>query len=263
MQTFTKTTLTALEKMPDPISLGPRHKPVRHDVLTRAMVAAFKNRGLKVESYDLKIKPPTPSRIKGVQITPGLENGILMADIRFDEKSLPAEMKMPLLQATATAHLLHANDQTLPVSLCEKQWIQICTNGMMGWREVPIMRRKHTTFIDVEQEAADAAEEWAIRIVKLNQLAERMDAVKLDQRDAESVLYRAFTVGKVAPPQYLPEVHDTFFNPAEGADDVAFRSLFGVHNAFTRVARGMSEFPRRTTEMNVTKFAESIVGSED
>lgn len=260
---FESTSLTALRKLPNPIVLGPRHVPIRQDVLVETQRKAFESLGLKVEHIALKIKNPTPSRIKDVEVAPGRENGVLIADFRFKEETLAKEFFLPNLEATPTAQLFHANDQTHPVTLSAMQYILVCTNGLMAWQQTALLSRKHTTHIDISQECADAAEEWSVRIFRLNKLAEQLATVKLTDEAAKVIIYDSFAQeNPVAPVQYFPQVNAAYFQPENDWVDVTPRTLFSVQNAFSRVAREMNPIPRREVEAQATKFAEQVLAAQ-
>lgn len=231
------TTIANLKLLPEPESLGPRHKPVPHWAVAEALESQLQERGWSgfVPRYILS-----------------QEGQRLDATYDFSPDQQDAKERMLELRAAMGNHVFvpkelqetvgsmlvmtHANDKSRALRIEAAYKVYICTNLAIGTIAAGNGKRKHT-----------GDEPWETRIDALltkamdsfapfGSLIGKMADSPLTDEQAKALIYDVFSLPytPVAPNKFL-EVGQTYF--AHATSDVEGKNRWSLHNAFTRAMR--------------------------
>lgn len=228
-------TLDQLRDIKTPAPGGTRHMPLSHADIIDQTVAGLDSLGYR--AVDMKL---------------GLDHGVtrLFGTIDIAHKGFDV---MKDTESILSIGIRHANDRTLSLGMIAGRRIFVCSN-MAFSGDLQIMRKRHTTGLDLTSEIDEALGRAFERFAGLDAFIEGLKDRQLDDRTARDVIYRAIIERKVLAPQYLPNVHGNYFTPGEGWTDCAPRSAWGMYNAFTRVLRDRPLHMTQDGTVELTNF---------
>jgi hypothetical protein len=138
----------------------------------------------------------------------------------------------------------HGNDQTLSLSLVCGARVAVCDNLMLSG-DMIVLKRKHTKGLSLRDEVKAGVERLLLEYSTLEQGILRLKEQGLTDETAKAMIYDAFVNHQVLPIRYLEQVGTWFFHPPADAQDCQPRTLWGLHNAFTRTVKELSSPARR------------------
>ncbi len=142
-----------------------------------------------------------------------------------------------------------ANDQSMALEIAVGVKVFVCDNLAFSG-DLIALRRKHTAKFDLNGDISRAVDRYQAHLLALQRkiAVVREDAISDDE--AKSVIFEAFRF-EVLPIRYFKRVAEAYFNPASDMTDVQPRTMWGLHNAFTRSVREMAPAPafEATTEL--------------
>lgn len=208
----------ALTLLPNPVPLGTRHRPIRHDELVAAVREQAQGHGLTVIREDYAV----------------MRGGALL----FGVMDL-GDVQTPALDGTGLAlGLRSANDQSFALSVTAGRRVFVCDNLALSG-DVLALHRKHTSGLKLGTAIAEAFGRFLEHSARLTMGLERLRQTPIADGRAREVIYEAL-VKKLIPLKLFPQVHTNYFDvaPAE-RPECQDRSLWGLHNAFTRAMKAL------------------------
>lgn len=202
----------ALTRLPDPPSLGIRHKPIRHDALVQAIQAEAEGRGLHMKGANYAITP------QGEKFF-----GTFTFDHGDDEKAWSLGVR-------------NSVDKTISIRGVAGVRVFVCDNMALSGDQF-VFKHKNTINLDVIEMVKAGVDKYIPAAEALDQQVARLQSVPLAEDRAKKLIYDAFVEHDVATIRLLPVVGEFFFDHGELGDnsfpDVT-ANLWGLHNAFTR-----------------------------
>jgi len=231
-------TLAELEKLPQPKPQGPRHQPVKHALFVNELRKQIAERGYIVHREQLSLD----------------HNGVRMFGA-LDMVPAGAEKLVGKGDTTEgmSVGLRHANDRTLSVGLIAGARVFVCDN-MAFVGDMVLLRRKHTTNMDLPIEIHDALDRLFEKYQKVEDFNTKLKNVDVNDTWARDVIYKAFLDEKLLAVGHLPTVHGWYFEPPAGAIDVQTRTAWGLYNSFTRVIKDLAPYRQQDTTVDVSNF---------
>lgn len=224
-------TIDDLRALPAPVSLGPLHHPTPHATLVEAIQAEAERRGLNIarQAYAL-----------------GAVGKALFAVFDFlGAAGSNAERGISLAIRNST-------DQSLAIHGVAGSHVHICDNLTLAGQTFAL-KRKNTTGIDLADAVARGFDRFIKQTEELSLEIERMQSSMLTDEQAKAIAYAVFA-GGLLPLRLLPEVNENYFDAKEEMTDCAPRSLWGLHNAFTRALRDVTPVRRIGATIAIGKF---------
>ena len=226
-------TVDELDGIVTPEARGATHKPLGHSDFVRAIHAEVKANGYVIGREQIAVSKDD-MRLFGVMD--------LVPDI-----AIPGSLAARLIDGTVSGMSIgfrHSNDQRLSARMVAGQRVFVCDNLMLTGQSI-VLKKKHTLHLDIEHDVQIAFDGVLGQFSTLNVLRGGLTDAALDDKRAREVIYSAFLDAEVIAPQYLPKVHDWYFEKSkslrpEDVTDIAQRNAWGLYNSFTRVLR---EFP--------------------
>jgi hypothetical protein len=231
----TVVTFADLQALPNPERMGSRHLPVRHDHFVTALQEVLADRGYVVAREQYAIQTDAAKLF-----------GLLDFTRKDEERGVALGFR-------------HGNDQSMPMTIVAGSRVFVCDNMALSGEEV-VLKRKHTTGFDIRIELTDAAGRFIDAYARFDQRLAQFKAHGLSDQSAKKLIYDAFISGDVLPMRHIIAVDQWYFHGPEGATDTAPRSVWGLHNAFTRTIKevgGLNNQAKAATA--VTRYLEATI----
>ena len=134
-----------------------------------------------------------------------------------------------------------ANDRSMALEIAVGLKVFVCDNLAFSG-DLIALRRKHTINFDLNADISRAVDRYQAHLLVLQRTIAEARKVPIADKEAECLIFEAFRY-EIVPIRYFKEVAETYFNPASDMIDVQPRSMWGLHNAFTRAVRQMAPAP--------------------
>lgn len=206
-----------LASLPDPVSKGAHHKPIRHDVLVQAIQEETASRGLHITKATYAITPQG-EKFFGV-FTFGREDA---------EKAWSLGIR-------------NSVDRTLAIRGVAGLRVFVCDNMVLSGEQF-IFHKKNTLKVDLPVLVKAGIDKYLPAAEKLDESVEALKMSALPNDAAKKLIYEAFVEHDVASIRLLPIVGEAYFAHGELGDNSfpdCTTNLWGLHNAFTRAFKGM------------------------
>jgi len=242
-----RSTRDELMALPQPVPLGVRHKPVSHIEVLEAVDQALGNWSLK------KVTEAVATAKQGAQ---------LFALMRVEPHEASALSVLANEEYGFCLGIRSATDMSLALRFAVGVHVFVCDNlafsgEYVGGGEISetgdVMRKLHTKGLQL----APVVDEGLGKYVERTQVfVKRIEAAKMtyiNNITAKEILADVFGMG-IIPSRKFAEAYDIYFSPPEDAVDVQPRTLWGLHNALTRVVRTMKPGPKFTATMRLGRM---------
>jgi hypothetical protein len=145
-----------------------------------------------------------------------------------------------------------ANDRSMALEIAVGVKVFVCDNLAFSG-DLIALRRKHTAKFDLNADISRAVDRYQAHLLALQRTIARAREDAISDEEAKCLIFEAFE-DEILPIRYFKPVAQTFFNPAPDMTDVQPRTMWGLHNAFTRVVRQMAPAPAFEATTQLGKF---------
>lgn len=219
-----KCSMDDLKALPDPQPLGRCHRPMRHDHFVEELTAALAAQDYQVKRSEFSIGA------KGAKLF-----GVM--DL-FTDRSSVLDPLHRVEGVGMAVGLRHSNDKSLGYRIVCGGRIMVCDNlAMQG--ETNILSCKHTANVVIKERLVESVQHLIESYGVLDENLVRLSNSDIVDDHAKKILYDAFLQDDVMALKYLRDVGEWYFNPPDEATDCQPRTLWGLHNAFTRTIKSM------------------------
>lgn len=227
----------ALRALPAPESRGPAHKPVPHLALVEAIDHAARERGLQIEREAFALQR---------------EGDMIFGVVDFKALGAGPDLKVTNGDSGISLGFRGSNDRQMALQMVAGRRVFVCDNLMFSG-DMIAMRRKHTRGLDLTSEVSEGLDRYLVHCGRLNDEVDRLRTFDIDDKMAKLRIFDAFAE-RVVPVTHFPKVARNYFEPDDAMTDCTPRSLWGLHNAFTRVVRGMRPAPAFAATARLGRF---------
>jgi hypothetical protein len=142
-----------------------------------------------------------------------------------------------------------ANDRSMALEIAVGVRVFVCDNLAFSG-DLIALRRKHTAKFDLNSDISRAVDRYQAHLLTLQRKIALIREDTIEDDEAKSMIFEAFRF-EVLPVRFFKRVVDGYFNPTPAMTDVQPRTMWGLHNAFTRCVRDMAPAPafEATTEL--------------
>lgn len=202
-----------LATLPFPVSLGPRHRPVRHDELVTALHEGITDRGWTVarEQYGLAQQGHKLFGVldlRGPDTHPGLGSALGFRS---------------------------STNQSLSIRGVAGARVFVCDNMCMSGSEF-VMKRKSTTYLNLPHLVAQGLNRFLTQHTGLMASVDTMKSTGLTDPSAKIRIFNLFNRGAL-PLHLFDDVSRLYFSPSAVHPDCHPRTAWGLHNACTRALK--------------------------
>lgn len=213
--------------LPQPKSLGRLHQPIAHRTLLESFDGVFNDFGLKVRAEELAVQGNGSERIFGVFKLRGEPLGDNLPDRGF------------------AMGFQGSHDQSLSLKIAAGTDVFVCDNLCFHSNMIS-MSKKQTVYVQLKHELSKAIATYITQSGALSAQINKAKRTELGPSQAVGLVLDAFYgdiggKGPIMPTKHMPNVLNNFFRPAPEWTDITEneRSLWSLHNSFTREAKGL------------------------
>ncbi len=145
-----------------------------------------------------------------------------------------------------------ANDRSMALEIAVGVRVLVCDNLAFSG-DLIALRRKHTIKFDLNADLSRAVDRYQAHLEALQRTIAAARESPLADDEAKGLIFEVFR-DEILPIRYFKQVAETYFNPAAEMTDVQPRTMWGLHNAFTRAVRQMAPAPAFETTTALGKF---------
>jgi len=227
-------TLDELKAYPEPESLGSRHKPIHPHTVFERVVDTINDSGRVVTATQIAVNPKGTRFFGTVDLEPTED----------DTKAGHG----------ASVGIITATDESAALSLAAGGRVFVCSN-LMATGDMFTMKKRHTTHLDLDGEIRVMVEQAFEKIDDRYSIIERQDGIKLGLDDGLSILGLAL-VREVLPAATVRSAGDLWMDAEY--EDLAPRSVWGLHNAFTRQIQTLRPARQLNAAIDVGRFFNEV-----
>jgi hypothetical protein len=152
-----------------------------------------------------------------------------------------------------------ANDRSLALELAVGVRVFVCDNLAFAG-DLIALKRKHTARFDLNADLSRAVDRYRAHLVGLHQKIAQVRDTHLSDVEAKSLIVDAFRQ-EILPIRFFKPASESYFAPTPDMVDAQPRSLWGLHNAFTRAVRQMAPAPAFDATTQLGKFFGLMAGN--
>jgi hypothetical protein len=211
------TTLDALRLMPEPMALGPMHKPIPHAVLVEALLSEIEHRGYEVLDTQLALGA------KGAALF-----GIVNMKGNNEERSTALGFR-------------NSTDSSLGLQGVAGSTVFVCDNLSLSG-SVFAWKRKNTTGLDFGAMVANGFDKFLTQAQAFDVQVARLQGAAISADRAKAIVYDVFAA-RVLPIRLFEDVNRFYFDAEDTTvPEIAANrgNVWGLHNAFTRSMKDLS-----------------------
>ena len=145
-----------------------------------------------------------------------------------------------------------ANDRSMALEIAVGVKVFVCDNLPFSG-DLIALRRKHTAKFDLNADLSRAVDRYQAHLLALQRTTAAAREDPISDEEAKCLIFEAFQ-DEILPIRYFKSVAETYFRPQAGMTDVEPRTMWGLHNAFTRAVRQMAPAPAFQTTTELGKF---------
>jgi hypothetical protein len=142
-----------------------------------------------------------------------------------------------------------SNDRSMALEVAVGIRVFVCDNLAFSG-DLIALRRKHTARFDLDADIARAMGRYEAHLLAFQRSIAGIRETPLADPHANAMICEAFR-REILPVRFFKQVTNAYFDPAPHMTDVQPRTLWGLHNAFSRAIRDMAPAPafQATTEL--------------
>lgn len=219
----TLVTMPDLARMPDPESLGRWHRPHRYDEIVEELTNGAKRAGYDIIKNEMALSRTSQLLLGVMQLQNGDHSvGNLKSDIALGFRA--STHKISALKCVAGEHVF------------------MCSNLIMSG-DMFVVQKKFTIHMKLRDAVDNGFERFAFQHANLNKQLEIMATAGVNDQEAKAMIFDSITKRNM-PLMTARHTAGWFFGeeyggPEKVTEDCAPRTMFGLHNAFTRSLRDL------------------------
>jgi hypothetical protein len=145
-----------------------------------------------------------------------------------------------------------ANDRSMALEIAVGVKVFVCDNLAFSG-DLIALRRKHTAKFDLNADISRAVDRYQAHLLALQRTLAAVREDPISEEEAKGLIFEAFR-DEILPLRYFKQVAESYFNPSGEMTDVHPRTMWGLHNAFTRAVRQMAPAPAFEATTELGKF---------
>lgn len=227
-----------LEALPNPVPLGRVHKPVPHARLVDALRREIANRGHQITREQFALSRSGAALFGMMNLSGSSDNSRSWA---FGFRN--------------------ATDQTFGITGVAGASVFVCDNMALRGSTFAV-QRKNTTRLDLGDAIASGFDKFLTQVREFEVEILALAAAELSNNVAKRIIYDAFA-GGIAPSRLFDDVDQFYFRPTTEQPECRERTLWGLHNAFTRAFRDLTPVRRMSASVALgAHFTKALAGRE-
>jgi hypothetical protein len=209
-----------LEALPPPVSRGPIHQPVPHAQLVGMLKGAALTRGFDVVRGEFAL---------------GRKGQRLFGVMDLEPSARPIAKS----DHGMSIGFRNSTDESLAITVVAGARVFVCDNLVLSG-ELIALQRRNTTGLDLSAALLAGFDRYLTHVNALDYQIAQLQTVEVSDLEAKAKIFDIFAQ-RVLPPRLFRKVDWFYFHPTSEMTDCQPRTLWGVHNACTRVLRELPQ----------------------
>lgn len=240
----TPVTLATLERMPDPVAMGGRHRPYRYDEIVQTLIESVNDRGYEIVKHEMALSRGDKMLLGAMQ----LRHEDAIEGRSIGDTGLRSDMALGYRGSYA---------QLSALKCVAGETVFMCSNLIMA-AEMFIVARKFTTRMKIKDAISDGLDAFGVQHHQLEEKIKDLSESGIDDSYAKEFIFDSITK-KGLPMTLARDVAQWYFGEEYGGpeklpEDTEPRTQFGLHNAYTRSLRSYSAQARFDHTKSVGKL---------
>lgn len=234
-----RVTREELEHIPTPEPIGPRHKPVPHFEFVETLSTVLGEAKLRIRREEFAV-------YRGGKVIFGVMD--LASDNGLSRWNRDGQGFSLGIRGS------NAGDMSLQIAAGQRVFVcdNLCFSG-----DMIALKRKHTTGLVLKNELEVAIIRYLDQVATLVWKTDKARENGLPDAYAKELIFDQFAKG-VVPVRLFPKVVANYFSPAEEAEDCQGRTLWSLHNSFTREVKNLSPAVRFRATARLGKLLDAV-----
>ncbi|MFI5222716.1 MAG: hypothetical protein ACHQX3_00485 [Nitrospirales bacterium] len=207
--------LDDLKALPEPKRLGSSHAPVPHSLLVESIEVEAMERGYDVTKMELAVSKDRSQLFGVLDLVPpdGLHT----------------------LDRGISIGFRNSTDSTLAIKIVAGTRVFVCDNLALSGDLIAVLRR-NTVGLDLGMELREGFSKFIQHSTTLEVKISILQSVTVADMAAKAQIFDIFN-SKIMPVRLFDDVSQFYFQPTDEMTDCHPRTLWGLHNAFTRAMK--------------------------
>lgn len=242
---------SVLATLNPPLSLGSRHQPIPHHVLVDALDAEARSRGFAITRESLAVNAGG-HRLFGV----------------FDLTPIAADGGVATFGHALAMGFRNSTDQAMALQVVAGNRVFVCDNMQLSGDLIAV-RRRNTVGVNLDDVLAFGFQRFMDHASALDLHNARLQASAISDMQAKAKIVDVFgatifaATPEVVPMRLFKAVTEYYFKPSDDMLDCQPRSLYGLHNAFTRALKELSPVRAFAANVQIGKAFGLVSGGAD
>lgn len=214
-----------LAALPTPEAMGIKHKPVPHFTLVNGILEQIATRGWQPTKQEYAINGAGTALFGVIDLAPAGTTG-LVADST---------------QQGLSIGFRNSVDESMALKAVAGTRVFVCDNMALSG-DMIALSRKNTIGMDLAAELRIGFDKFIVQAGILASQVTALTGHQITDDEAKVIIFDAFAA-KYLPTRLMDDVADWYFQAPADATDCQPRTLWGLHNAFTRTLKTMKPIP--------------------
>lgn len=211
-----------LAAMPSPASMGIRHNPVPHVKLVEGILEEIADRGFIPTKQQYAVSGNSHALFGVIDLAPVGTSG-MVADST---------------QQGLSIGFRNSVNQSLGIKAVAGTRVFVCDNLALSG-DLIALSRKNTTKLDLAAELKIGFDKFCQQAEVMAKQVQELTGHALSNDEAKIVIFDAFAA-KFLPVRLMDDVADFYFKASAETPDCQPRTMWGLHNSFTRALKALS-----------------------
>ncbi len=216
-----KVSFEDLAGLPTPQAMGIKHNPVPHATLVNGILEEIASQGFVPKKQQYAISGNNMALFGVIDLAP-VGTGGLVADST---------------QHGLSIGFRNSVDQSMAIKAVAGLNVFVCDNMALSG-DMIALSRKNTTGLDLAEELKAGFEKFIVQAGIMAKQVQVLTGHAITNDEAKVIIFDAFAA-KFLPSRLLDDVADFYFKASEQTPDCQPRTLWGLHNSFTRAMKVM------------------------
>jgi hypothetical protein len=211
-----------LAAMPTPQSMGIKHNPVPHAMLVEGILEEIADRGFIPSKQQYAVSGNGQALFGVIDLAPVGTSG-LVADSG---------------QQGLSIGFRNSVNQSMAIKAVAGTRVFVCDNLALSG-DLIALSRKNTTGLDLAEELKAGFAKFIVQAEVMAAQVQELTGHALSNDEAKVIIFDAFAA-KFLPVRLMDDVANFYFKASEATPDCQPRTMWGLHNSFTRALKALS-----------------------
>jgi hypothetical protein len=211
-----------LAAMPTPQSMGIKHNPVPHATLVEGILEEISDRGFVPSKQQYAVSGNGQALFGVIDLAPVGTSGLVADSV----------------QQGLSIGFRNSVNQSMAIKAVAGTRVFVCDNLALSG-DMIAMSRKNTTGLNLADELKAGFDKFCQQAELMATQVQELTGHALSNDEAKVIIFDAFAA-KFLPVRLMDDVANFYFKASDATPDCQPRTMWGLHNSFTRALKALS-----------------------